>query len=76
MIEPNSILVGKTLEELDLASKIGIDVLAIRRRNRWLLNPEEDERINSEDVVITRGAPAGLEKFEKIAKGEVTKLED
>jgi uncharacterized protein with PhoU and TrkA domain len=76
MIEPNSILVGKTLEELDLASMIGIDVLAIRRRNRWLLNPEEDERINSEDVVITRGARAGLEKFEKIAKGEVTKLED
>lgn len=76
MIEPNSILVGKTLEELDLASMIGIDVLAIRRRNKWLLNPEEDERINSEDVVITRGAPAGLEKFEKIAKGEVTKLED
>ncbi|MDH5439259.1 MAG: potassium channel protein [Candidatus Bathyarchaeota archaeon] len=75
-IDPNSILVGKTLEELDLASKIGIDVLAIRRRNEWLLNPEEDERINGEDVVITRGAPAGLEKFEKIAKGEVRKLED
>ncbi|MFB0504637.1 MAG: potassium channel family protein [Candidatus Bathyarchaeia archaeon] len=75
-IDPNSILVGKTLEELDLASKIGIDVLAIRRRNEWLLNPEEDEKINGEDVVITRGAPAGLEKFEKIAKGEVRKLED
>lgn len=75
-IETNSALVGKTLEELDLASKIGIDVLAIRRKNKWLLNPEEDERINSEDAVITRGAPAGLEKFEKIAKGEVTKLED
>lgn len=75
-INPNSILVGKTLEELDLASKIGIDVLAIRRRNEWLLNPEEEERINGEDVVITRGAPTGLEKFEKTAKGEVTKLED
>jgi len=75
-IDPNSILVGKTLEELDLASKIGIDVLAIRRRNQWLLNPEEEERINGEDVVITRGAPTGLEKFEKTAKGEVTKLED
>jgi len=75
-INPNSILVGKTLEELDLASKIGIDVLAIRRRNEWLLNPEEDEKINGEDVVITRGAPAGLEKFEKIAKGEARKLED
>jgi uncharacterized protein with PhoU and TrkA domain len=75
-IDPNSILVGKTLEELDLASKIGIDVLAIRRRNEWLLNPEEEERINGEDVVITRGAPTGLEKFEKTAKGEVTKLED
>ncbi|MCW4027192.1 MAG: potassium channel protein [Candidatus Bathyarchaeota archaeon] len=76
MIEPDSTLVGKTLGELDLASMIGIDVLAIRRRKKWLLNPEEDERINSEDVVITRGAPAGLEKFEKIAKGEVTTLED
>jgi len=75
-IDSNSILVGKTLEKLDLASKIGIDVLAIRRRNEWLLNPEEDEKINGEDVVITRGAPAGLEKFEKIAKGEARKLED
>ncbi len=75
-IDPNSILVGKTLEELDLASKIGIDVLAIRRRNEWLLNPEEEERINGEDVVITRGAPTGLGKFEKTAKAEVTKLED
>jgi len=75
-VKPNSSLVGKTLDELELAARIGIDVIAIRRMNKWLINPEEGEKIESEDVVIARGAPAGLEKFMKIARGEIKKLEE
>ncbi|MFQ6094512.1 MAG: potassium channel family protein [Candidatus Bathyarchaeia archaeon] len=75
-VEPNSILVGRTLDELELAARIGIDVIAIRRRNEWLIDPGGEEKIEGEDAVIARGARSGLEKFEKIARGEVEKLED
>ena len=75
-VKPNSILVGKTLDDLELASKIGIDVIAIRRRNKWLINPGGEEKIESDDVAIARGAHSGLEKFEKISSGEAEKMED
>lgn len=75
-VKRNSILAGKTLGELELASKIGVDVIAIRRMREWIINPKGDEKIKSEDVAIARGAPAGLDEFKKLAEGEALKLED
>lgn len=73
-VNPKSILAGKQLEELELAARMGVDIIAIRRNKKWIINPEENETIQDGDVLIVRGAPQGIEEIEDVAKGTVRKL--
>ncbi|MFQ6073823.1 MAG: potassium channel family protein [Candidatus Bathyarchaeia archaeon] len=75
-VKSKSILAGKRLGELELAAKIGVDTIAIRRNRKWIINPEENETIQEGDVLIVRGAPQGIEEIEGVAKGTIQKLED
>lgn len=75
-VKPSSILVGQKLGELELAAKIGVDIIAIRRGKKWIINPKEDETVHKEDVLVARGAPLGIEEFKGLADGTVQKLED
>lgn len=75
-VNPKSILTGKKLGELELAAKFGVDVIAIRRAKKWLINPENDKKIEAEDVLITRGAPLGSEELKGLAEGTIQKLEE
>ncbi|MEM2917717.1 MAG: TrkA C-terminal domain-containing protein [Candidatus Bathyarchaeia archaeon] len=75
-IHSDSILVGKRLGELDLAPKLGVDVIALRRGREWIINPDENVSILEGDVLIVRGAPLGIEEFEGLAKGTIQKMED
>jgi len=75
-VKPKSILAGKQLGELELAAKMGVDIIAVRRNKKWIINPEENETIKERDVLIVRGAPQGLEEIEGVAKGTIQKLED
>jgi len=74
-VKPNSILVGQKLEALKLAAKIGVDIIAIRRKKEWIINPEDDEIIKKGDVLIARGAPMGIQEFKGLAEGKIQKLE-
>lgn len=73
-VKPNSPIVKKSLEELDLAATMGIDVIAIRRNNDWILDPKGTERVFQGDILITRGAPSGIAEFKDLAEGELAKL--
>jgi len=73
--KPNSVLVGKRLGELGLAAKMGVDIIAIRRDKELIVNPKEDEMIKKGDIITARGAPGGVEEFEKLAEGTVRTLE-
>jgi len=42
IVKRDSILSGKSLRELRLASRIGVDIIAIRRGNEWIINPKGD----------------------------------
>ncbi|MDH5782600.1 MAG: potassium channel protein [Candidatus Bathyarchaeota archaeon] len=75
-VKPKSILAGRQLGGLELAAKMGVDIIAIRRNKRWIINPEENETIQEGDVLIVRGAPQGIKEIEGIAKGTIQKLED
>jgi len=74
-IKPNSVLVGKKLRELELAAKMGVDIIAIRRDKELRVNPKEDEMIKKGDIITARGAPRGVEDFEKLAEGILQTLE-
>lgn len=72
---PNSILVGKCLGELELAAKMGVDIIAIRRNKEWIVNPKDEENIRPGDILIVRGAPLGIEEVEGLAEGTIQTME-
>jgi len=74
-IKADSILAGKRLEQMEFAAKMGIDVIAIRRGEELMINPGGEETIEKGDTIIARGAPGGIEEFEKLAEGTLQTLE-
>ncbi len=75
-VKEGSVITGKQIDELDLAARMGVDIIAIRRNKDWILDPDETSRVFLEDILITRGAPMGIKEFKDIAEGKLTKLED
>ena len=74
-IKKDSILIGKKILELDLAARMGIDIIAIRRNRDWIIDPVETELVFLGDILITRGAPLGIKEFKDLAEGKLKKLE-
>ena len=75
IVKPDSILVNKKLGDLELAANIGVDVIAIRRKREWKIDPEDNEKILEGDVLLARGAPNGIDELKAIASGKLKKME-
>jgi uncharacterized protein with PhoU and TrkA domain len=75
-INSESILAGHSLDELELAARIGVDIIAIRRNKEWIINPKEAEKLERNDVLIARGAPHGIDELEGLARGTISELEE
>lgn len=75
IVKPNSFFINKTLGELELAAKIGVDVIAIRRRREWKIDPKDEEKILENDVLIARGAPHGIDELNDLASGKLKVME-
>ena len=69
VVSPDSVLVGKTLDELDLSTNTGVWILAIRRGKRWIFDPDEDMKIMPGDIIIGRGTRTALDYLKEIARG-------
>jgi uncharacterized protein with PhoU and TrkA domain len=74
-VKPTSIFISKRVGELELAAKIGVDIIAIRRQKEWIINPSEDETILEGDVLIARGAPLGVDELKGLAEGKTKEME-
>jgi len=74
VVDEDSFIAGKTIDDLDLAAEVGVDIIAIRRGEIWHINPDK-EILMPEDVLVARGTADGLESLSKAAKGEVDYLE-
>ncbi len=68
-VKLGSVFVKKKLRELELAAKIGVDVIAVRRGKEWIIDPDEEEIISEGDVLFARGAPHGIDELRKLAGG-------
>jgi uncharacterized protein with PhoU and TrkA domain len=75
IVKQDSIFVNKTLGELELAAKIGVDVIAIRRLQEWKIDPDDKEKILENDVLIARGAPHGIDELKDLASGKLKVME-
>jgi uncharacterized protein with PhoU and TrkA domain len=74
VVSDYSFLCGNTVDDLDLAAEVGIDIIAIRRGNVWHINPDK-ELIMPGDILVARGTEEGLEQLSAAARGEVEDFE-
>jgi voltage-gated potassium channel len=65
-INPSSLLVSNTLEQLRLGNKYGVIVLAVQHQNGVMqFNPAADLRIEAGDVLIAMGERPKLKRLEQ-----------
>ncbi|MEM0010115.1 MAG: TrkA C-terminal domain-containing protein [Candidatus Bathyarchaeia archaeon] len=73
-VPEGSPIIGMKISSFDPAS-MGIDIIAIRRGGDWIINPRDEESIESGDIIIVRGVQEGINEFmekvgERIRRGE------
>ena len=74
VVDTDSFIAGRTVDDLELASEVGADIIALRRGPLWDINPDK-EQVMPGDVIVARGTEDGLKSLVKAAKGEVDHLE-
>lgn len=69
-VEAGSVLSGKTLGQLKLASETGMMVIAMRHKNKWLYGPNKDTKIDSDDIIFVKGPEDGEKHLIDLATGK------
>jgi trk system potassium uptake protein TrkA len=64
-IVASSKMAGKTLIDLDIRAKYGINIVAFKRGNDIIVSPQANERILEGDILIVIGADSDINRFEK-----------
>lgn len=68
-VSPDSILAGKSLGDVSLATNSGMFVLAIRREDDYIFGPGYDSRLEAGDILIAKGPEDAVSFFKDIADG-------
>lgn len=66
-INPPKEWINKTLTELDLHSKHGINVIAVRSGEKININPERDYLLEKDDLLVIVASTSAINKLEKKA---------
>ncbi|WP_255192641.1 potassium channel family protein [Natronobeatus ordinarius] len=69
-VEAESRFADRSLGDLNLETETGVRVIAIRRRGKWLLNPNVDTVLEAEDVILMRGFEENLGPVYETVTGE------
>ncbi len=59
-VKPGSGIVGKTIGEVQLRSRYGVTLLALRRDDQTIANPNSSEKICEQDVLFMMGDHKGI----------------
>jgi len=70
IIAPSSVLNGKKLGDIELASKTGMWVIAIKRNGKWIYDIDKNTVLKGGDVIFARGVKEGIEHFSSLAEGK------
>ncbi|MHA1713317.1 MAG: potassium channel family protein [Candidatus Ranarchaeia archaeon] len=73
-ISPESVLTTKTLGELGLENNIGMWIIAVKHGIDWIYNPDDEFRLQANDIVIARGYKEGRKPLEELASGSRTSI--
>ena len=70
-VRADSSLANRQLDDVELPMEVGMRVVAIRRGREWLIDPDGDEHLLSDDVLILRGAREGIGEVRELAGAPV-----
>jgi uncharacterized protein with PhoU and TrkA domain len=74
-VREESELVGRTLRDLELPTRTGMWVIALRRDVEWRYGPDGDDLILAGDVLFLQGPPDGIDVLRVLAGGAPRELE-
>lgn len=63
------------LGDIKVESETGMRIIAIRRGNYWIYNPQSDTNLKANDWLIVRGTDEGYNELNKFLKGKLKVLE-
>jgi len=66
-VRDDSALARRSLADVELPTEVGMRVVAIRRGKEWIIDPDGDEMLMPSDVLILRGAAAGIAELREMA---------
>jgi voltage-gated potassium channel len=66
-------LTGRSLKEVDLRGRYGIQVLAVKRQGEYIANPPSGQTLNEEDVLVVVGHTKGLTEFADHLEDDATR---
>ncbi len=58
----------KTLLELALRKRYGVNIIAIRRKKKWIFNPRKDTKLKKNDIVIGVGSKGACRHVKRLLK--------
>jgi len=73
-VESVSEACNKKIGNLKVESETGMRIIAIRRAECWIYNPQSDTTINADDWLIVRGTDDGFSELSKFLKGKLRVL--
>jgi uncharacterized protein with PhoU and TrkA domain len=73
-VSNNSVLIGKSLGEAKIASKTGLWALLIERGGKFIIGPNENTRIESNDIIFVKGPKESERDFLRIASGKKKRI--
>ena len=73
-VKPQSILRGKTLGQLKLASETGMVIIAMRHKDKWLYGPNKNTKIDSKDILFAKGPEDGEKHLIDLATGKTNEI--
>jgi uncharacterized protein with PhoU and TrkA domain len=66
---------NQKIGDLKVESETGMRIIAIRRGDCWIYNPQSDTSIQAKDWLIARGTDEGYDDLNKFLKGKLKVLE-
>ena len=66
-VRDDSALAHRTLAAVELPVEVGMRVVAIRRGKDWMIDPDGDDTMQPDDVLILRGPAGGIAELREMA---------
>ena len=75
LVTDKSSACNETIGELRIESETGMRIIAIRRENYWIYNPQSKNTLEKDDIVIARGNDEGFSQLNDFFRGKLEDIE-